>query len=234
MTRNDSFNDDVVFDRLVDGELTPSERRQLLETLDKRPEGWRRCALAFLEAQSWREELGQVARGSLAETKELKSPASSVARGAKTNWMVGAKWFAIAAGLLMAFVLGSMHRERAIQVPGSAPDVSKQVASVTPKDATPSPNSVKPNDELTFYVRDKNGRKQAVQVPLVDADELDSQLGTEFQSGVPSDVRNQLKQRGYTVQSKRKYAPLWMENDRPMVIPVEDTQIVPASETVWQ
>src|SRR6476469_1975000 len=135
MTRNDSFNDDVVFDRLVDGELTPSERRQVLETLDKRPEGWRRCALAFLEAQSWREELGQVARGSLAETKELKSPASSVARGAKPNWMAGAKWFAIAAGLLIAFELGWMHRERAFQSAGRAPEVSNQVAGVTPKEA---------------------------------------------------------------------------------------------------
>jgi hypothetical protein len=127
-----------------------------------------------------------------------------------------------------------MQRGRSLQLPGRAPDLNSQVAGVTPKEAIPSPNSVKPSDELTFYVRDRNGRKQAVQVPLVDADELDSQLGTQFQSGVPNDVRNELKQRGYMVQSKRKYAPLWMENNRPMVIPVEDTQIVPAGEKVWQ
>src|SRR5262245_24670774 len=111
MTGNDSFNDDVVFDRLVDGELTPDERRQLLESLDKRPERWRRCAIAFLEGQSWRDELGQVARGSLTETKDLKSPAFPLSRGTGPNWLVGAKWLAIAAGLLLAFEFGAVERE---------------------------------------------------------------------------------------------------------------------------
>ena len=32
-------------------------------------------------------------------------------------------------------------------------------------------------------------------------------------------MRNQLKERGYTVQSKRQYAPLWLENGRPMIVP---------------
>jgi hypothetical protein len=232
--KNDSYNDDVVFDRLVDGELSPSERRQVLESLDKRPEGWRRCALAFLEAQSWREELGQVARGTRTETKELKSPVSSVRPGSGPSWAVGAKWLALAAGLLVAFELGSMHREGSVQLAGGPTGTNSQLANVESQNVNPSPKSSKPSDQLTFYVRDKSGRKQAVQVPLVDAEELDNQLGTQFQSGVPDAVRNQLKQQGYMVQSKRKYAPLWMENDRPMVIPVEDTQIVPASEKVWQ
>ena len=59
---NKSLNDDILFDRLVDGELSGGERRALLESLDARPQGWRRCALAFLEAQSWRKELRE-ARG---------------------------------------------------------------------------------------------------------------------------------------------------------------------------
>ena len=49
--------DDVLFDRLVDGELSAAERRELLASLDGRPTGWRRCALAFLEAQTWQDEL---------------------------------------------------------------------------------------------------------------------------------------------------------------------------------
>ncbi len=40
-------------DLLVDGELADAARRQLLTTLEARPDGWRRLALAFLEAQSW-------------------------------------------------------------------------------------------------------------------------------------------------------------------------------------
>ena len=53
-----SENDDALFDRLVDGELSDFERQRLLASLDDpqgvwRDQGWRRCALAFLEAQTW-------------------------------------------------------------------------------------------------------------------------------------------------------------------------------------
>src|SRR5271165_2973202 len=47
-------------DRLVDGELGEADRRALLVQLEHEPDGWRRCALAFLEAQCWKAELGQV------------------------------------------------------------------------------------------------------------------------------------------------------------------------------
>lgn len=44
-------------DRLVDDELGQIERRELIERLERLPNGWRRCALAFLEAQCWRRAL---------------------------------------------------------------------------------------------------------------------------------------------------------------------------------
>ena len=49
--------DDPRFDRLVDGELSEPERRELLAGLDSEPGGWRRCALAFLESQCWKQSL---------------------------------------------------------------------------------------------------------------------------------------------------------------------------------
>jgi hypothetical protein len=42
-------------DRLVDGELDEHARSALIRALDGDPNGWKRCALAFLEAQAWRE-----------------------------------------------------------------------------------------------------------------------------------------------------------------------------------
>ena len=61
------------------------------------------------------------------------------------------------------------------------------------------------------------------------ADTLDKEFGMRFQTGVSDDVRNQLKDSGYAVKSKRQYARLWLENGRPMILPVEDTNIVPVS-----
>ena len=51
------FEKEHLLDLLVDGELNEAERRELLLWCERDPEGWRRCALAFLEAQSWSKEL---------------------------------------------------------------------------------------------------------------------------------------------------------------------------------
>jgi len=228
MNDNKPLNEEILLDRLVDGELTGSERRQLLESFDKRPEGWRRCALAFLEAQSWREEMGQVARGLVSEAKEPKSPASSVAPNRKSSWSA-ATWLAMAASLLVAFGLGWIQHERGHSIAVNSPNPSGQIASVTPPSNSSPKQGTKPSDAVTFFVRDDGGRMQPVRVPLVDANTLDKELGVTFQTGVPDDVRNQLKDNGYTVNSKRQYAPLWLENGRPMILPVEDTNIIPAS-----
>jgi len=59
---HEHFFDPQILDRLVDGELAETERREVLRTLERQPDGWRQCALAFLEAQSWGEALTQLAR----------------------------------------------------------------------------------------------------------------------------------------------------------------------------
>jgi hypothetical protein len=229
MNDNKPLNENLLLDRLVDGELSQSERRQLLESLDKRPDGWRRCALAFLEAQSWREEMGQVAGGLACDTNQLKLPASSVIPSRTSRWSSVTIWLAMAASLLVAFGLGLMQHERGHSTAGGSSDSSGQVASVTPPSNSGSRGGTKSGDAVTFFVQGEDGRKHPVRVPLVDAGTLDKQLGVQFQTGLPDDVRNQLKDSGYAVQSKRQYAPLWLENGRPMILPVEDTNIVPVS-----
>lgn len=79
----DEFNR---LDLLVDDELAEGERRRLLEVLQARPDGWRHCALAFLEAQSWKRQMRSMvsvspgdARPALHEASAtvLSSPAES-------------------------------------------------------------------------------------------------------------------------------------------------------------
>jgi hypothetical protein len=231
MNDDTSLNEDI--DRLVDGELTADERRHLLQSFDKRPEGWRSCALAFLEAQSWREELGQVARGCAAEPQKTKSPVPSAAIVRKSIWATGAMWLAMAAGLLVAFGLGTMRRERSLLVADNAGSSASQMASTSAPGNTARPSTTKHGDAVTLFVKDEGGRMQPVHVPLVDASTLDKQLGVQFQTGMPEDVRKRLKSDGYAVQTKRRYAPLWLENGRPMILPVEDTKIVPVSNRVY-
>ena len=51
---------EMVLDDLVAGELSGDQYRAVLRQLDATPDGWKRCALAFLEDQAFREDLGQL------------------------------------------------------------------------------------------------------------------------------------------------------------------------------
>ena len=83
-------------DRLIDGVLSEDDRRMLLLNLDASPGGWRRCALAFLEAQAWREAFAETASPLVLPTRR---PAARLG-----------PWLAVAAGLLAAFGVGWMTR----------------------------------------------------------------------------------------------------------------------------
>jgi hypothetical protein len=213
--------DDIQFDRLVDGELSPTERRALLASLDAQPEGWRRCALAFLEAQAWRSELPKL-------VAEATSPEDVSATGdvsLEPAWSMN--WYAIAASLLFAFTLGLALRDLPHSHQTRAPNPSNIAV------ARPQPAAATPGDAVTLWVRDDSGKARQLRVPLVDATAMDQQLGLKFQSGLPDDVRTQLERRGYQVESKRRYAPFILENGRPLIVPVEDTKIVPVSSPVY-
>ncbi len=60
MNSNSDSDLPVELERLVDGQLSPTDYRQLLQRLDFEPDGWRRCGLAFLEQQALQQELSAV------------------------------------------------------------------------------------------------------------------------------------------------------------------------------
>lgn len=68
-----------LLDLLVDGELNEARRRELLSRLDVEPDGWRRCALAFVEAQDFHRELNCLI-GREATWRQNGSPVSTVGR----------------------------------------------------------------------------------------------------------------------------------------------------------
>lgn len=115
--------DDTRIDALVDGELPEAERRTLLEQLEATPGGWRACALAFLEAQSWREAFVETARESspkpLVVTQPKRIPIAS--------------WLARAAVVFLAFGLGW-----AIRVPQTR-NVDSSVARIPKTEPRPNP-----------------------------------------------------------------------------------------------
>lgn len=223
-------NDDIQFDRLVDDELSDTERRQLLTSLDDRPDGWRKCALAFLEAQAWRREMGR-----LTEEPAAPAPATPVGRvDSPIASRRAVQFLTLAASVFVAFTLGLAFGDLPHPHHAATPSPSNnQLASTPSTPDIPVRPAAQPTDALTLWARDASGQVRPLRVPLVDAAALDRRLGLEFQSGLPPEVLQQLKARGYQVESKRRYAPFLLDNGRPLVVPVEDTKIVPVSSRVY-
>ncbi len=230
----ETIHDDILFDRLVDGELSDAERRRLLASLDDRPDGWRRCALAFLEAQSWGSDMGQLVRDEKpAPVRATAVKPATSAPGDRSPLRQGLAWLAIAASLLVAVTLILKRPDDGPPIATAPPETESQLVESAPPDRAVPDDAIADGDALTLWVRDDAGRTRPVRVPLVDAGKLDRELGLSFQSAIPAAVRERLQERGYDLQSKRRYAPLWLENGRPMIVPVEDTQIVPVSQYVY-
>jgi len=119
--------DNSRFDRLVDGELSETQRAELLAGLDHEPGGWRRCALAFLEAQCWKQELSAIAeRGGQAAI----APGVIAARPARWISRLGTP-LAVAASFLLALWLGAaLQRARVGHL--VAPTGTTTIADVAP------------------------------------------------------------------------------------------------------
>src|SRR5262245_53432040 len=96
---------DAQLEALAEGDLPEEGRRTLLLRLDQKPDGWRRLALAFLEAQALREALG--APASVRTSAPRATPTIVPLTPTKTQRRVDQRvaWLA-AAAVVAAFLLG--------------------------------------------------------------------------------------------------------------------------------
>src|SRR5271169_215402 len=93
-------------DLLVDGELSEADRRALLLQLEHEPDGWRRCALAFLEAQCWQAELGRIAPSGALDSARPEAVSQVEPSERRQGWrQYAATTLAIAASFLLALVV---------------------------------------------------------------------------------------------------------------------------------
>lgn len=85
MRNNRPTVDAELIDDLVAGQLTKEHYRQAILALDAEPSKWRDCALAFLEDQALRMELGALAKGTIDWSPETLGSAVAAASNAKTG-----------------------------------------------------------------------------------------------------------------------------------------------------
>lgn len=227
MREDHNNNDDALFDRLVDGELSAIERQQLLASLDHREDGWRRCALAFLESQAWGGEFKRMM------TEPTAQPSRVVTLPQETSTNVTAtRWLAIAAGLLVAFLVGWLTNSPSVQNPQNTEPAFARVERQELPLREELPADFDNDDAVTLLVRDVSGKNQRLQVPLLEVESLNEQ----FAGAMPAELRDRFRDRGFDVQRRRRFAPMFFEQNSelvPMIVPVDDTQIVPVSRPIY-
>lgn len=233
--------DDGPLDRLVDGELSDAEYRELLRSLDQRPDGWRQCALAFLEAQAWRRDFGGM-RGA----EEDSRPAGLVSVRGSSRARSWTPVLTAAASLLLAFALGVAFRA---QWPVLAPipdggqlatdDKAKSAPNQFAEGAPPPPrvregdsSPTAPSGNLRLVVGDPDGRSdRQVDVPLYDW--APGRLPPQAAS-VPPEVQRALQRMGRQLRWERQFVPLNLEGGRRVLLPVEQLEITPVEREPYQ
>jgi hypothetical protein len=215
---SDPAADQTRIDLLVDGELAGDARAALLRSLDATPDGWKRCALAFLEAQAWR----QAVCSPVAEAPESRR---QPARHAGERW-AGRGVLAWAAVVAIAFGVGAMSgaswrpREAGVMATkgeGRTASSDQPVARAAPRITAPRP-TVAAGGEVAHVALPAH---PSVKVPVITAADVDPQERLRRPSVLPEYLRRQLERQGYEIAGGRELLSVPLADGRTVTIPVE-------------
>ncbi len=228
------LDDDHGIDLLVDGELDDKRRRELLLRLESVPGGWRRCALAFLEAQAWRQESQTVLmkpQPAIAVTAPMSM--GPVAR----NLLWRGAWgnlLAVAASFGVAFALGAWYRSG-----GEGMNNASILGGGPLAQSTQSADDVKTDDAwmgpdgyvtlLMDGVADGESKQLRLPVHTING-AFDPALVSQPLK-LPSELLEQIERSGQTVRHQRQFVPLSLQDGRRMIVPMDEMQIVPVART---
>lgn len=236
------WNYDTQLDRLVDGELSPIEYRELLEALESEPDGWRRTAMTFLQAQAFGQDLATLRH-------EIDVPASidsaSITPSARDHGTAPLA-LAIAASFLVAFGLGAWWRSNSIHSDnppvssvatgisnGGSGNPSSRTGTELTRDVTPArdelPRQSVPPEQLTLLVDRGDGQSDRVDMPVYDKDDAYARWLAE-QPLMPLEVERDLRRAGFRIERQRQWAPVRLGDGRRAVFPVDELQITPVSD----
>jgi hypothetical protein len=240
MVNDFNFNaeDRRLIDLLVDGELPSDQRRELLNRFEREPAGWRHCALAFLEAQSWSGDLRALLKDptpaqTLPAVSRAASPAhtGAWAHNRVSGWLF--PLYTLAAALLVTLGVGLGWRFNP-HPPGSGSAVDRFAGSQGGSTWTVSGREpagtrrAQPWGNVNLVVDPGNNRANSqVQVPVVEGQRIDDRWLREQPSPVPHDVVRALEQMGNQVHQQRRLVPFRLDDGRNVVVPVDQVDVQP-------
>ncbi|MGE5191361.1 MAG: hypothetical protein ACM3U2_02595 [Deltaproteobacteria bacterium] len=224
-----------LLDALVCGELDETARGRVLAWLEEDPLRWRQCGLAFLEAQTWSQALGQFPGGDRAHERPGRAVQATATvmpgRGNARQARVRAALTAVV--VLVAFVLGFVLRQ---------PDGAVHDPAVQPVAGSGSPKStdaVSGNDHraaagagepvlaaLDMQAGGRFGAQTPIRIPVVPAVTAGADVARHG-AEIPDYVRQQWERRGYKVSLERRYVFARLPDGQQVVVPVEQFHVNP-------
>ena len=193
--------DDRLLDLLVDGELPDAERRDLLLRFEREPDGWRRCALAFLEVHTWREALSPLA-GPAQKRQEPSSPPVRVGRNRVR--LPSLRLTGLAAAFLLVFALGWAFRARMARLDPGTPTLPRPQESAVLLPASPAPSASAPADLARQEQPGPRSRKPASVVdPLI----------------------KRWEQQGFSAETQERLVSMALKDGRKLNLPIREVRV---------
>ena len=229
--------DDTQLDMLVDGELGDVERREVLTHLDTEPDGWRRCALAFLEAQSWRQAMQSVSDGSGEMTAVAGNTRSARLRLRSVLAMACSLLLALGVGLAIGTTFDQNQPIKLTEHIVEAPQVDESIDVEPSVDMTPE--TVPELDVPVQYVaipaqNPANGDTDSIHMPVVPQQYLGEGWPYRLPAVLPEHVVHTLEQRGHEVVQQRRLVPFQAADGSRIVFPVDEVELVPVRNRGYQ
>jgi hypothetical protein len=234
-------NDDLI-DQIVDGALTPAQLRAAIDCLDREPDGWKRCTLAFLEAQCWRDSFRLVgAPKPTSFPAESTPPQQNDVQPIRT----GRRWISrtLAASVMAAsFALGWLGHDRHLGSRHGGDVVVRSAEPETKPHDTPKPET------LTWTAGDagrpagveavgsRYGVTMVAQLRVGSANANNSLpilagpgINAEWLKNQPPPVSEHgqvvLQQHGYQVDQRRRLISAILADGRRVTLPIDQVQI---------
>jgi len=243
-----------LIDQMVDGGMLPGELRKCIERLDAAPEGWRRCALAFLEAQSWAdafrsmdatiaEDAPSIPADAPLTSFTTLNPAPIRRTADRRRYLIAT---ALAAGVaLVAFTLGwlghgvhtrsVLERSALIALAGdlkTPEEQSDEAGQLAAPSETVQPDSIAslPTDRLPTVrevarLRIGTGDVTAAEIPIFAGPGVSQRWLLEQPPPVSEHDRVIWQRQGYELEQKRKLLSVPLADGRRATVPVDHVQV---------
>jgi hypothetical protein len=221
-------DDERILDRLVDGELTEEDRKTLLLALDDEPGAWRRCALAFLESQTWGGDLKALRNEPALEAPPVVEKPTVAPPPPPRPSRFFELCLAMAASVALAFGVGVWVRSM-WSTSGDNPFSPRMAVDgnlQSPGLPTRTVDSSTPwHANLSYDDPETEGPDKLV-LPLVEPQASTDSLRQQ-RSALPDELRRELESAGHRVNRRQQFQTIPLKDGRQLIVPVEQLDVIP-------